>query len=137
MKRDDFPKTTIIRPEQLYLRYLLPLVLICLLTACTHRISIAPQFTDIYKPIFYPIKVAYVISDTEFDQEVISAAGSDEIKYHPYKALDVSLSSALSQMFESVVRIGNLSEITDKSKILIISVPSIMTTSRTPRNMSL
>lgn len=107
------------------------IILIVIFSGCTHNVTIKP---DIYQPQrleYFPIKVAYVISNEDFSKPTIVKAAGDKLKYYPYQALDYVLNIALNQMFKNAEHIYNLESVADKPDITLIFHPTISTVVKT------
>jgi hypothetical protein len=88
-------------------RYLLrfaAVVLVLLLGACAHPISISPDTGSLNESKVQVRKsVAYVISNADREQEVTTpGGGGDSVRYHPYRELESGIFQALSAIYSRV-----------------------------------
>lgn len=107
---------------------------ILLFSGCAHKISMTPKLDTIRENKVEPFSfnVAYYLSDTDKQLEVISAGGGgDKVKYTPYADTEGALNTVLSSVFAKAYSIKALDDkkfIIDKN-ISYIFIPKIVTTS--------
>lgn len=107
---------------------------ILLFSGCAHKISMAPKLDAIRENKVEPFgfNVAYYLSDTDKQLEVItSGGGGDKVKYTPYADTEGALNTVLSSVFAKAYSIKALDDkkfIMDKN-ISYIFIPKIVTAS--------
>lgn len=117
---------------------LVALFLSALLAGCAHPIAISPDVAKIEPEVNTPqIKksVGYFIipgaRETEF---TTPGGGGDKVSYKPYRDLETSLYSMLSNVFTSVNLMNSATdkEAIDKYAITLVVTPQIATSSSSP-----
>ena len=80
-------------------------VLVALLSACAHPISVTAEKTpERVETQLIPKKVAYAMSDTERGKEVVTpGGGGDKVSYYPYRDLEKAIRDALRSVYQDVV----------------------------------
>lgn len=107
---------------------------ILLFSGCAHKIDIAPKLDTIRetKVETFKFNVAYYLSDTDKQLEVITPGGGGEkVKYTPYADTEAALNAVLSNVFAKAYSIKTLDDkkfIMDKN-ISYIFIPKIITSS--------
>lgn len=87
------------------IRLCLAAAALALLAACTHPITMITE-TAPPRPTAHlvPKKVAYVMTDAQREQQVVTAGGSgDRVSYYPYRDLEKSIRDALRAVYRDVV----------------------------------
>lgn len=108
-------------------------ITLLLLTGCAHSISLAPDLEKIPPAGSKIAKSAgYVIAESNRSLQVTTpGGGGDSVKYFAYRDLEAGFQKALSQVFDTVVKLSGSEDtatITAKGVSLIIT-PTITTKS--------
>ncbi len=119
------------------LRHIFAYTMVVILSACAHPIVITPELAKLDRKDVSTIdkNVAYVISKSDRDKEVITpGGGGDKVKYYPYKELEGAIQKVLSNVFGKVIAldsIGDAQFIRDNN-IKFLFQPAIKTMSSSP-----
>lgn len=104
------------------------ILLVLLLSGCSHKISIAPSLTDIREMQAenkVDLNVGYYISDeSKKIASTTPGGGGDNITYTPYADLESALNTMLSQKFKRVYAVKSLEDkeyITNKNIIYLFT----------------
>jgi len=108
-------------------------VMAALLAACSHPIT---MITETAPPRavahLVPKKVAYVMTDAQREQQVVTPGGSgDRVSYYPYRDLEKSIRDALRAVYRDVVvlRTAGDAKANEAAGISLVFTPQIKTDS--------
>lgn len=108
-------------------------LLTALLAGCVHPITMitetAPPRSQAH---LVPKKVAYVMTDADRDQEVVTPGGSgDRVSYFPYRDLEKSIRDALRAVYRDVVvlRTAGDAKANEAAGVSLVFAPRIRTDS--------
>jgi hypothetical protein len=111
-------------------------VLVALLSACAHPISVTPAKTpERIEAQLIPKKVAYAMTDAERGKEVVTpGGGGDKVSYYPYRDLEKAIRDALRAAYQDVVVVRSAKDATAvrESGAVLVFTPEIKTTSSSP-----
>lgn len=117
----------------LHIKVMFIAVLATLVVGCAHPINIS-QLED--QAGFTGDKVsktvAYVITDAQKQEEVISpGGGGDKVSYYPYRDLEKTIRSVLGSVYDDVYAINSATDVKaiESNNIELIYVPVISTSS--------
>ncbi|MBB5017123.1 hypothetical protein HNQ59_000385 [Chitinivorax tropicus] len=113
------------------IRLIIVLSLATIMMGCSHRIVITPAAGTV-KATSPNDKinrtVAYVMTEAQRSKQVTTAAGGgDKVSYFPYRDLEASLSSVLSDVFSKVQAASSIAEANKIGGIDLILTPTIST----------
>ncbi|BBB25984.1 hypothetical protein [Amphritea japonica] len=115
------------------IKVILMAALAALVVGCAHPINIT-QLDDQadYAGDKVSKTVAYVITDAQKQEEVISAGGGgDKVSYYPYRDLEKTIRSVLGSVYDDVYAINSTTDFKaiESNNIQLIYVPVISTSS--------
>ena len=117
-------------------RFAAALILVALLAACAHPISIIPESTPPrIEAQLIQKRAAYVMSDADRAREVTSpGGGGDRVSYYPHRDLEKAMRDALRAVYQDVVIIGSHTDASEvrRSGADLIFIPEVKTTSSSP-----
>ncbi|PRX31668.1 hypothetical protein B0G75_105458 [Paraburkholderia sp. BL18I3N2] len=106
------------------------------LTGCAHPIKIAPDASNIYRGPNDPPKikasVGVIIPEVLTNLEVTTpGGGGDNVRYFPYRDLQVSYEKMLSNVFDNVVRMASPESTTNTAgpRVNLTVTPELITSS--------
>ena len=111
-------------------------VSVLLVAGCAHPIDVAPNLAELDRSSIttprIPANVGYYIPLTASSTEITTpGGGGDNIRYFPYRDIEVGFQRILSNVFASAVRLASVNDPSDVSRngIEYVIIPDLVTTS--------
>lgn len=108
-------------------------ILVTLITACAHPITIVPNKTpERGAPSPSQKKAAYVMTESDRNKQVTSAGGGgDKVNYYPYRDVEKAIRDALRSIYADVIAISSSADfdLLKANDVSVIYTPVISTAS--------
>lgn len=118
------------------LRVVLSVVAVALLVGCAHPISVAPKDEALSVNTASQVKlkkqVGFYISPESLNLEVTTpGGGGDNVRYFPYRDIEVGYQKMLSSVFDGVIRVSKLSDSAEfeRGGLAYVFAPEMITNS--------
>jgi hypothetical protein len=118
---------------QSIIKSIVSIILVTLVTACAHPISIVPNKTpERDASSLSHKKAAYVMTENDRNKQVTSAGGGgDKVNYYPYRDIEKAIRDALRSIYTDVIAISSSTDFDSlkANDISVIYTPVISTIS--------